>query len=63
MIIFVDYIKGTSLESNLNFYFNGNKGITIEYLKCRADLNFDDDFRVNGFIGMIVTKWDLILLE
>ena len=37
--------------------------MTIEYLKCRADLNFEVDFRVNGAIGMIMTKWDLILLE
>ena len=37
------------------------RGMTIEYLKCRADLNFDVDFGVNGAIGAIVTKWDLIL--
>ena len=35
--------------------------LTIEYLKCRADLNFEVDFGVNGAIGTIVTKWDLIL--
>ena len=35
--------------------------MTIEYLKCRADLNFEVDFGVNGAIGAIVTKWDLIL--
>ena len=29
--------------------------ITIEYLKCRADLNFKVDFRVDGAIGTIVT--------
>ena len=34
--------------------------ITIEYLKCRADLDFEVDFGVNGAIGTIVTKWDLI---
>ena len=36
----------------------------IEYLKYRADdadLNFEVDFRVNGAIGVIVTKWDPIL--
>ena len=41
-----------------------NRGMTIEYLKCRKDLNFDVDFRVNGvngIIGTIVTKWDAIL--
>ena len=32
--------------------------MTIEYLKCRADLNFG----VNDAIGTIGTKWDLILL-
>ena len=37
------------------------RGMTIEYLKCRADLNFEVDFGVNGAIGMIVTKWDLIV--
>ena len=37
------------------------RGMTIEYLKCRADLNFEVDFRVNGAIGTIMTKWDLIL--
>ena len=35
-------------------------GMTIEYLMCRADLNFEVDFVVNGAIGTIVTKWDLI---
>ena len=35
-------------------------GMTIEYLKWRKDLNFDVDFIVNGIIGMIVTKWDII---
>ena len=37
------------------------RGMTIEYLKCRADLNFEVDFGVNDAIGAIVTKWDLIL--
>ena len=35
--------------------------MTIEYLKCRADLNFEVDFGVHGAIGTIVTKWDLII--
>ena len=35
--------------------------MTIENLKCRADLNFQVDFGVNGAIGTIVTKWDLVL--
>ena len=34
-------------------------GVTLEYLKCIADLNFELDFRVSGAIGTIVTKWDL----
>ena len=38
-----------------------NRGMTIEYLKCRADLNFQVDFEVNVAIGAIVTKWVLIL--
>ena len=38
-------------------------GMTIEYVKCRADLNFEVDFRVNGAIGTIVTKWHLILFR
>ena len=33
----------------------------IQYLTCRADLNFEVDFGVNGAIGTIVTKWDLIV--
>ena len=43
------------------------RGMTIEYLTCRADLNFEVDFGVNGAIGTIVTngtivtKWDLIV--
>ena len=36
-------------------------GMTIEYLKCRADLNFEVDFRENGAACTIVTKWNLIL--
>ena len=35
------------------------RGMTIEYLKCRADLNFEVEFGVNGAIGTVVTKWDL----
>ena len=41
-----------------------NRGMIIDYLKCRAlraDLDFEVDFGVNGAIGAIVTKWDLIL--
>ena len=30
--------------------------ITIEYIKCRTDLNFEVDFGVHGDIGDIVTK-------
>ena len=39
------------------------RGMTIEYLKCRGDLNFEADFRINGVIGTIVTKWDLMLFR
>ena len=35
--------------------------MTIKYLKCIADLNFEVDFGVSDAIGTIVTKWDLIL--
>ena len=45
--------------SSISFGMKG--GMTIEYLKCRADLNFEVDFGVNGAIGTIVTKWDYIL--
>ena len=38
-----------------------NSGMAIEYLKCRKDVNFEVDFRVNDVIGTIVTKWDVIL--
>ena len=35
--------------------------MSIEYLKCRADLNFEVDFRVNGTIIVIfLTKYDLM---
>ena len=37
------------------------RGMTIEYLMCRSALNFEVDFGVNGAIGTIVTKWDLIV--
>ena len=36
-------------------------GMTIEYLKCRKDLNFEVDFRVNDVIVAIVTEWNVIL--
>ena len=32
------------------------RGMTIEYLKCRANLNFEVDFGVNGANGTIVTS-------
>ena len=35
--------------------------MTIEYLKCRKDLNFEVDFRVNDVIGRIVTERNVIL--
>ena len=28
--------------------------------KCRTDFNFEVDFKVNGVIGTIAIKWDLI---
>ena len=37
------------------------RGMTIEYLKCRADLKFEVDFRENRFIGMIASERDRIL--
>ena len=37
------------------------RGMTIEYLKCRKDLNFEVDFGVNDVIGTIVTEWNVIL--
>ena len=39
-----------------------NLGMTIDYLKCRADLNLEVDFGVNDASGTIVTKWDLTSL-
>ena len=39
------------------------RGMTIGYLMCRADLNFEVDFGVNDATGTILTKWDLIVLE
>ena len=37
------------------------RGMTFEYLMCRADLNFEVDFGVNVAIGGVVTKWDLFI--
>ena len=37
-------------------------GLTVEYLKCREDLNVDVNFRVNGVLGNVVAKLDLISL-
>ena len=37
------------------------RGMTIEYLMYIANLNFEVDYGVNGAIGTIVTKWDLIV--
>ena len=39
------------------------RGMTIEYLKCRADLNFEVDFGVNDAIGTIVTNGILLYLD
>ena len=35
--------------------------MTIEHLKCRADLNFEVYFRVNSAIYAIPIQWDLML--
>ena len=35
--------------------------MTIEYLKCRKNLNFEVDYRVNDVISTIVTEWNVIL--
>ena len=39
------------------------RGMTIEHVKCRADLNFEVDFEVNMGIGTIMIKCDLILFR
>ena len=36
------------------------RGMTIEYLECRADLNFKVDFGVNGAIDTIVPSGILL---
>ena len=33
----------------------------IEYLKCRANLNFEVEFRSNDAIGTLATWWDCSL--
>ena len=38
------------------------RGITIEYLKCKADLSFEVDFGANGAIAMIVIKSKNLML-
>ena len=35
--------------------------MTIEYRKCRKDLNFEVNFRVNDVISTTVTKWNVNL--
>ena len=37
-----------------------NRGLIIKYLKCRADLNFEVGFGLNGVIGTTVIKWNFI---
>ena len=37
------------------------RGMTIEFLMCRADLNFDVDLGVNDTIDTTVIEWDLIV--
>ena len=37
--------------------------MTIEYLKCRADLNFEVDFGAHDSNGRIVTLSELILFK
>ena len=39
------------------------RGMTIEYQKCKANLNFNVDFVANGAIVKFVTKWDSILFR
>ena len=40
-----------------------DSGTSIEYLKYRADLNVEVNFKINGVIGTIATKWDVIYSE
>ena len=35
--------------------------MAIEYLKCRANLHFEVDFRENRAICKNATKWDFVL--
>ena len=37
--------------------------MTIEYLKCRKDLKFEVDFRVNDVIGTTVTKMECYFIR
>ena len=38
-------------------------GMTIEYLKCRADLNFEVAFGVNGAIGDQVGSYFIQIMD
>ena len=51
MVITIDHVLAREMK----------RGMIIEYLMCRADLNFEIDYGVNGVIVTIVTKWDLIV--
>ena len=60
-MVVVKSVMKTVVIMVIRIEWGTNRGMKIEYLKCRADLNFEVDFKVNGVIGAIVIKWDLIL--
>ena len=53
--------KSTFMIGNVKIMTFYQATMTIEYLKCRADLNFEVNFGVNGAIGIVVKWWDLIV--
>ena len=57
-VIIVIRIELRILETNS--ISDGWDEMTDEYLNCSANLNLEVDIGVNGGIGTIVTKWDIL---
>ena len=59
MYVFCKYTERAALRmlsKNKNKEgINNLASMTLEYLKCRADLNFEVDFGSNGAIGTVET--------
>ena len=72
MDLSVDYVKVVTqlykplkmhglLEKRIQLWHIWFEVLYTHLMAMRADLNFEVDFGVNGAIGTIVTKWDILL--